>query len=213
VALLHSSPEAWLQEGANIQPDLTHYPDSGFGAEGELATYVLAASLQGRFVSYFAGKPNPLIKGSPGVTDAAAGAGVTPPGSATPAAPIVTPLLYAAEDARLVVVGSSEFVDDAVLQLTASLAGEQVLNNVQFVQNAVDWAVEDMDLLDLRSRGFATRLLVPLTATQQQFWELLTYFLVLGGLAAASAAAYAWRRERPMALTERDAHVKASTIG
>lgn len=127
---------------------------------------------------------------------------------------MVTPLLQAADSARLVVVGSSEFVDDAMLELAASLAGDQVLNNVRLVQNAVDWAVEDTDLLSLRSRGPAMRLLKPLSEAQQQFWELLTYFLVLGGLTAVGAAVYAWRRrERPMQLSEHDAYVKASIIG
>ena len=171
-------------------------------------------SLQGAFGSYFAGKPNPLARGCAAGPDADGSAPISATQPMTGSAPIVTPLLQAADSARLVVVGSSEFVDDAVLQMVSSLAGEQVLNNVQFVQNAVDWAAEDTDLLSLRSRGLATHLLEPLGETQQQFWELLTYFLVLAGLVAAGAAVYAWRRrERPMPLTERDAYVKASIIG
>ncbi len=133
---------------------------------------------------------------------------------ATSSAPIVVPLLRAADSARLVVIGSSEFVDDTVLQMASSLAGDQVLNNVQFVQNVVDWAAEDTELLSLRSRGPAMHLLAPMGETQQQFWELLTYFLVFAGLLTAGAAVYAWRRrERPMPLSERDAYVKASIIG
>jgi ABC-2 type transport system permease protein len=201
--LLQSSPNAWLRSGANIQPDYQRYPESGFGVEGELGVQPLAASLQGPFSSYFAGKPNPLAQ-----------APITATGPTAPSAPVVAPLLQAADSARLVVVGSNEFVDDAVLQLASSLVGDQVLNNVQFVQNAIDWAVEDTDLLSLRSRGLATRLLEPLGETQQQFWELLTYFMVLGGLAAVGAAAHTRRRrERPMQLSERDAFVKASIIG
>ena len=214
--LLQSSPNAWLSSDTNIQPDFDRYPGSGFNVAGPLGVQPLAVSLQGAFGSYFAGRPNPLA-------EAAAATAVPDPGGSGPisttlantaSAPIVTPLLQAEDSARLVVVGSSEFVDDAVLQMASSLAGEQVLNNVQFVQNAVDWAAEDTDLLSLRSRGLATHLLEPLEEAQQQFWELLTYILVLSGLVAAGAAVYAWRRRaRPMALTERDAYVKASIIG
>ena len=203
--LLRSSANAWLSSDTDIQPNFKRFPTSGFApAEGQLGVQPLAVSLQGSFESFFAGKPNPLSESAP----------ISATAAETRTAPIVMPLLQAEDSARLVVVGSSEFVDDAVLQMASSLAGDQVLNNVQFVQNAVDWAAEDTDLLSLRSRGLATHLLEPLGETQQQFWELLTYFLVLAGLVAAGGAVYAWRRrERPIPLTERDAYVKASIIG
>ncbi len=217
--LLQSSQKAWLRTDTSIQPDFARYPQSGFGSEGAMGPQPLAASLQGAFSSYFAGKPNPPAEAGGGDSAGVEGsAPLTATGTATSPAtspvPMVTPLLQAADSARLVVVGSSEFVDDAMLELAASLAGDQVLNNVRLVQNAVDWAVEDTDLLSLRSRGPAMRLLKPLSEAQQQFWELLTYFLVLGGLTAVGAAVYAWRRrERPMQLSEHDAYVKASIIG
>ena len=212
--LLQSSANTWLSSEPNIQPDFQRFPNGGFEIGGPLGVQPLAVSLQGAFGSYFAGKPNPLAAAAPPAQGADGGAPITAATVVTGSAPIVTPLLQAADSARLVVVGSSEFVDDAVLQMVSSLAGDQVLNNVQFVQNAVDWAAEDTDLLSLRSRGPATHLLEPLGEMQQQFWELLTYFLVLAGLVAAGATVYAWRRrERPMPLSERDAYVKASIIG
>ncbi len=202
--LLQSSPNAWLRSDSSIQPDFTRYPDQGFGVEGELGVQPLAVSLQGPFSSYFAGKANPLREQT----------ALTATGALSATAPLVTPITQASDSARLIVVGSSEFVDDAMLQLSASLVGEQVLNNIQFVQNTVDWAVEDTDLLGLRSRGVSTRLLETLSTTQQQFWELFTYFLVLGGLVAAGAAAYTWRkREQPMQLAEREEFASATIIG
>ena len=212
--LLQSSPNAWLSSDTNIQPDFDRYPGSGFQRRRAAGGTAAGRKPAGGVWQLFCGQAKP----AGGRRAPAPGPGGSAPISATPAktasAPIVTPLLQAADSARLVVVGSSEFVDDAVLQMASSLAGEQVLNNVQFVQNAVDWAAEDTDLLSLRSRGPAAHLLEPLGEAQQQFWELLTYFLVLAGLVAAGAAVYAWRRrERPMPLTERDAYVKASIIG
>ena len=188
VSLLQSSANAWLRSDPNIQADYITYPQSGFPVEGEASVQPLAVALQGPFTSFFAGKPNPLA--APDATGAMSGT-----------TPIVAQLDQAPENARLIVAGSSEMADDAVLQLSASLVGQQVLNNLQFVHNAVDWSVEDTDLLGLRTRGAYTRLLEPLTETNQQFWELMTYVLIVAGLGLVAVAAYVWRRnEKPMEL-------------
>lgn len=200
--LLHSTSGSWLRADPSIQPDFTSYPQVGFPVEGQTGTQPLAVMVQGPIASYFAGKPNPLAEP------------VTNTTAATSTAPIVTPLVRAADEARLVVVGSGEMVDDAVLQLSSSLVGQQVLNNLQFVQNAVDWAVEDTDLLGLRARGLEARLLRPLNENGQQFWELLTYALMLGGLVVVGVAAWLWRRsEKPMQLSPRAEFRELAPIG
>ncbi len=199
--LLQSSPNSWLRTATDIQPNFDLYPEMGFPMEGELQAEPLAVALQGPFTSYFADKSNP-------VAQVAAGGVVTGTG-AVPAA-----VTRAPDDARLVVVGSGEFVNDFVLQLGASLVGEQVLNNLQYVQNVVDWALEDTDLLSLRSRGVFTRLLAPLDEIGQQTWELLTYALMAAGYLAVAAAAYFWRRsEQPMALLPRSDFKDLAPIG
>jgi ABC-2 type transport system permease protein len=71
------------------------------------------------------------------------------------------------DTARLVVIGSAEFLNDIVFDLSASLTRDRYLNSLQFVQNTVDWSVEDLDLLTIRSRGSATRALNPLTEQDQ----------------------------------------------
>ena len=86
--------------------------------------------------------------------------------------------------ARLVVVGSSEFLNDAVLSLSQSLSPERYLNNLSFLLNAVDWCVEDEELLTIRTRGTQARLLRDLTREQQSFWEGLNYAVALLGLIA-----------------------------
>ena len=66
------------------------------------------------------------------------------------------------ESARLIVVSSAEFLDDTVLGISQNLSRDRYLYNLQLVLNAVDWAVEDEDLLSIRSRGtprIANRLL------------------------------------------------------
>ncbi|MFN2131882.1 MAG: hypothetical protein ACK2VD_15230, partial [Anaerolineae bacterium] len=59
---------------------------------------------------------------------------------------------------------------------------DRYLNNLQFLQNAVDWSVEDEDLLTIRSRGTYARLLRPLSETQQMRWEVANYVVALLGL-------------------------------
>jgi ABC-2 type transport system permease protein len=199
--LLRSSPNSWLRTATDIQPNFDLYPEMGFAIEGELQAEPLAVALQGPFTSYFADKPNP-------VTQVEVGDVVTGTGA------VAAAVNRAPDDARLVVVGSGEFVNDFVLQLGASLVGEQVLNNLQYVQNIVDWTLEDTDLLSLRSRGVFTRLLSPLDEATQRQWELLTYALMAAGYLAVAAAAYFWRRsEQPMALLPRSDFKDLAPIG
>jgi ABC-2 type transport system permease protein len=103
--------------------------------------------------------------------------------------------------ARLVVVGSAEFLTDVVFQISSSLTQDRYLNSLQFLQNAVDWSVEDLDLLSIRSRGTQTRVLTPMASGDQRFWEVLNYVLALAGLATIGGVWYVRRRnERPMEL-------------
>jgi ABC-2 type transport system permease protein len=56
-----------------------------------------------------------------------------------------------------------------------------VLNNFALVQNMVDWAVADTDLLSIRSRGNHTRLL-DVRSDSVGRWEWLNYGIVVLGL-------------------------------
>jgi ABC-2 type transport system permease protein len=57
------------------------------------------------------------------------------------------------------------------------LTQDYVVNNLRLLQNAVDWSVEDTDLLSIRSRGSATRVLIPMDANQQTIWEISIYVI------------------------------------
>ena len=101
------------------------------------------------------------------------------------------------------VIGSAEFIDDAVLETSMQLSQDRYLNSLQFMQNAVDWSVEDEDLLSIRSRGTYARLLDPLEKEQQSFWEVMNYAGVLVALAVIGGVWTLRRRsERPMELVE-----------
>ena len=203
--LLRSSPQSWTTTNTNVQPDFNSYPDWGFGVEGVQQSHALAVSVQGSFESYFKGKPSPFQAEAPNPLDAANQPGVNP--TPAPAQP-VSLLEQSPDTARLVVIGSAEFVDDIVLQISSQLSPERYLNNLQLLQNAVDWSVEDLDLLGIRARGTQTRVLLSMDQGEQSLWEALNYGIALAALIAIGAVWRARRRsEKPMELVEESKQV------
>jgi len=184
VTLLQSTAGAWLRTSTNINPDLTTYPQLGFPVEGEQKARPLAVSVRGSFESYFKDKPSPFQAGE---TEASALGTI----EASP------------DSSRLVVLGSAEFVDDVVMEISRSFSQDRYLLNLQLLQNIVDWAVEDEDLLSIRSRGTYARLLQPLEKDEQSFWEGLNYAVVLLALIGIGVVWNVRRRsEEPMTLVE-----------
>lgn len=180
--LLRSSPQAWLRTNTDIQPNFQTYPDMGFAPEGKREAYPLAVAVQGVFTSYFKGKPSPLlVKPTPEPT--AQGGQTAGQATATPE-PILpsSALQQSPSTARLVVIGSSEFLNDNIMQLSARLNPDRYMNSLQFAQNAVDWSAADLDLLGIRSRGVSTRVLEPLTESDRTIWEVMNYVVALVAL-------------------------------
>lgn len=191
--LLNSTAASWLRSDTTLQPDFQTYPERGFAVEGEQKAYPLAVSIKGSFESFFKGKPSPLAEAP--ATDATA---PTPTPGPAPDESILT---QSPDTARLIVIGSGEFVDDFVLNLSSQLVQDQVLNNLQFAQNAVDYSVEDTDLLAIRARGTFTRLLKPLKEGEESTWEYGNYGIALVALVLIGGLWYTRRRnERPMEL-------------
>jgi ABC-2 type transport system permease protein len=175
--LFKSSPGSWTRTDTNIQPDTQTYPELGFPVEGEPKSHVLAVSVQGIFESYFKGKSSPLESTAEETAEGPVAPTVEPqPEEATSNIGIIE---TSPDTARLIVVGSAEFLNDIVFELSASLTRDRYLNSLQFVQNSVDWAVEDLDLLNIRSRGTSIRVLSPLTESNQTFWEGANYAIAL----------------------------------
>ncbi len=177
--LLRSSPNAWLTTNTNTQPNFNQYPELGFPVEGERAAYPLAVAVQGVFESFYKGKPSPLDQPAP-----------TPAPESTPQ-PTPTPQIRTAgtieqspDTARLVVIGSADFLNDAVLNILAGFIGERYLSNLQFIQNVVDWSVEDLALLEIRSRGTVSRALRPLSENDRRLFEFANYAVVVVALFA-----------------------------
>jgi ABC-2 type transport system permease protein len=195
--LLKSTAESWLRSSGDVQPDLNAYPDLGFAVEGEQQAWPLAVAIQGSFESYFRGKASPFEQQGMATPTATATETVATP------EPVLGTVEVSPELSRLVVVGSSEFIDDTVLRISSNVSADRYLYNLQFVQNAVDWSVEDQDLLSIRSRGTYSHLLKPLDHKEQSLWEGLNYGLALAALAVVGVVSNMRRKqERPMVLVE-----------
>ena len=182
--LLQSSDASWLSTNTDISPNFDLYPELGFAREGDGETYPLAVAIQGSFESFFADKPIP-------VADVEAG------DAAAEAESAIGTIGMSPETARLVVIGSAEFVDDIVFEISSSLTRDRYLNSLQFMHNAIDWLVEDLDLLAIRSRGTTTRVLNPAAEEQQSFWEGLNYGVALLALVGIGVLWNVQRRNEP----------------
>jgi ABC-2 type transport system permease protein len=193
--IMRSSPSSWLRTNPDISPNLELYPERGYPVEGEMQSYPLAVAVQGQFESFFKDKPSPFVA-EESATDAQA--------MPTPTGPQadISALTTSPTAARLIVIGSGEFLDDFVLRLSSQIIQDRVLNNLQFAQNAVDYAVEDTDLLSIRARGTYTRLLEPLTEDEQSTWEIGNYIVALLALLLIGGGwSFLRRNEQPMELT------------
>jgi ABC-2 type transport system permease protein len=187
--LLKSSEKAWTQDSTEIQP-----PKDGFApAKGQtLKAYSLAVALTGEFRSSFEGKPNPLLS---------AGDKAAPADDKGKAEVDRGTIKKSPKTARLVVVGSSEFINDNVLDLSRQTGSERFMNNLQLTQNIVDWSVADTDLLTIRSRGAYARTLKPMAPADKLTWEVVNGGLAAAGLGLIVLVTLLRRRQRrPMSL-------------
>jgi len=190
-SLLQSSPESWTRTEANIQPDFEAHPQLGFPVGGERERHTLAVSVQGSFESFFKDKPSPFEEESGEEESAPA----EQPGTPTPEPPpsSLGTIETSPNTSRLVVIGSLEFVDDVVFDLSSSLTQDRYLNSLQFLQNCVAWSTEDLELLNIRARGTQTRVLAPLSEGEQSFWEGANYVAALLSLVVIG---FVWNSRR-----------------
>lgn len=192
--LLSSTPYSWTSVDTDVTPNLELFPQLGFPVDSEQQSYPLAVSVQGTFDSFFRDKPSPLESDTGPESDQVESALQT-----------VGTIERSPDMTRLVVIGSTEFLNDVVFDLSMSISGDRFLNSLQFMQNAVDWSVEDLELLDIRARGAWAQLLIPLNERGQSLWEAANYLVALMGLVAIGAVWHARQRnEKPMELMPRD---------
>jgi len=187
VRLLQSSPASWISDSPDIVPDFDAHPETGFAVTANEGEKTLAVALQGPFESAFKGKSPPAPSAKP-KTDAPA---ATSGASAGPdAGPPPSVLEHSPASAHLVVVASSAFASDLALNLMSEGMRSLYVKPVEFLQNSVDWSLEDPALLALRGRSRFAATLVPLTDEGRRRWEYANYALALLGLSVV----FVWRR-------------------
>ncbi len=180
--LLASSDTSWTSSSLKVHPDFRVHPELGFQKEGSSRRQVLAAVVEGTFRSYYAGKDSPLLAKDDSAErpPPETGEGV---GETAAEQPVVTGMIEKSpESARIILIGSNEAFTDQTLQLSRAAANDRFVNSLQFLENAVDWALEDRALLSIRSRAHFARTLVPMTRERKAFWEYFNYGIVLMGL-------------------------------
>lgn len=199
--LLRTTEGAWLQTDTNVQPDFQKFPQAGFGPSGDRKSHVLAVALKGKFESYFKDKASPLF-------------GADQPGGEGDRTGRT--IKESPDDARLVVVSSSSFISDIVLSISRQTGSDRWTTNVQLLQNLVDWSVEDVDLLSIRSRGTFARVLMPMDSKTATQWELALYLIPTALLFVLVLVTKGRRRSmQPMDLdpsTARPKRASASTV-
>ncbi len=191
--LLQSSANSWTSTALNVLPDYQRYPGSGFASDSQQSPQVLASLAEGRFDSWFKDKPSPLLQQTPSDTkankDTPANSAASPQAEDAAADKIADKTVVSSiierspESARLLLIASNTFASDDSLQLASQGMGTLYTRPLEFLQNAIDWSLEDQGLLSIRSRAHFARTLQPMEHSSQLFWEYLNYALALAGLA------------------------------
>jgi ABC-2 type transport system permease protein len=204
--LLSSSPASWTSTSLDVIPDYRTHPDTGFVVSGPRGPHLLAVALEGGFDSYYAGKPSPLA--TAGTPDAAANATEAKNGGGAKTAADKPALPAGVIDkspasAKLVVIASNEFASDGTIDLASAGLGTLYSKPLDFVQNVVDWSLEDPSLLALRGRAQFARTLDPLSEHGERIWEYANYVLAAIGLLVV----WLWRRGVAKADARRYRHI------
>jgi ABC-2 type transport system permease protein len=178
--LLRSSPASWVSESPQLLPDFRSHPDLGFAIGSTHGAHTLAVMLEGQFESGFKGKDSPLMQAQAPAIGHGNTARTAPSAKAAAFGRVID---HSPASARLVVIGSNEVFTDQAMNIISQVRGSRELKAAQFMQNLVDWSLEDQGLLGIRSRGQFARTLAPITREAQMAWEYGNYALALGGLA------------------------------
>ena len=183
--LIRSSDASWETTVADPQPNLELYPEFGFAVSDDLSSFPLALAVESSFSSAFIDQPSPFAAGADGEA----------------ASEPIGLIERSPANTRMVVLGSSEFVNDTVYQISANFAGDRFVSNLQLIANAIDWFTEDVSLASIRSRGSVARILPPISQEAQDRWVLINYAVAIIGLLLIAVVWQMQRRaEKPLEL-------------
>jgi ABC-2 type transport system permease protein len=169
-----TTADAWLDKDGDISPDLSKNKALWFGApeDNERKRLPLAVNIQGKFTSHFADKGNPNQQGQDG---APADSGPDKSGRT---------INSSTDNARLIVIGSAEMLSDK---------GQTFPFHANFIQNLIDWSLEDTGLLSIRSAGAFAKTLRETEPDERQRLEWMNYLIVLALLGIVFGSTYTRR--------------------
>ena len=170
--LLRSSEKSWTSDSKDLLPKLSKATPLGFPEGTKTGRELLSLAVEGRFESFFKGKESPLKE----LTAEQKQSGQD---KSSPDEPV---LERSAANARIVLFGSNTFLSDRVLMLESGALQNQYLNSIELLENAVDWSLEDRDLLSIRGHGFFARTLRMKDPNVAMIFEYSNYALALLGL-------------------------------
>jgi len=84
-------------------------------------------------------------------------------------------------------------MNDKVLNSLVAASGTQYLGPLDLFQNTLDWALQDEQLLEIRSRAHFNRTLPPMERQAQLLIEYFNYGLALLGLAILALGSWLQR--------------------
>jgi len=192
--LLESSADSWVTDDLNIQPDFQQYGDLGFPRGTTSGRHLVGVMVEGRFDSFFKDRESPLVREAREKNKADR---EKQDGKDTEKEPdgkkegekdkteqmVLDRIIHHSPDsARIILFSSPTFIGDTALSLISSTLGTEYLAPVTLIGNALDWSLEDRDLLAIRGRSLFARTLYPMSRQQRVFWEYLNYGLAAVGL-------------------------------
>jgi ABC-2 type transport system permease protein len=189
--LVESSPAAWVSTSLDVLPRVTGDSVGEWQQEGDPATRLLGVIVAGRFDSFFAGKPSPLVSAREDLEESGE-PDPSPEDPAPEALEVGSVIEKSPESARIILYASNDFLTDQVLGTMSSMTGGQYLGPLELVANTLDWSLEDGGLLSIRSNAHFNRTLPPLEKDEQLFWEYLNYALAVFALLVIAL----WQRQR-----------------
>jgi ABC-2 type transport system permease protein len=177
--LLRSSVRSWLSDSVDITPNVDASglsnllppetaPDPA-DPHARLEPRILGIVVEGRFDSFFA-NGRPPLSADTGYNDSA-------PRYRGPQNSSV--LQRSGESARIVLYASNDFMDDQILSSLVMATGNQYLGPIELFMNTLDWALQDDQLLEIRSRAHFNRTLPPMERRAQELIEYINYGLAL----------------------------------
>ncbi len=139
--LAQSSAQAWRQKGFFVlNPTVALKPSDDKGP------FALGYTAEGKFKSFFAGKPYPNEKGEK----------VTPTPNASMAPGVDKPIDEAQAPGRLLVMGSAKMVSDMYIAGVARYLPVYQID-LAFALNVMDWLAQDKALSSIRAKAITQR--------------------------------------------------------